>query len=248
MDTFLLEAESRPQGVSATFLRNQQKIPAELYGNGIPNIHLALPRKDFSGVFRKAGETNLVDLNLDGGKKKFKVLIHTLQLHPVSDEIIHVDLINVRMDQKITTRVPVKLVGVAPVVKEFGGLVSIQMHEIDIRCLPSDLIHEIVVDISGLKTFRDSIHINNLPIPEKIEILSDKSRTVVSVLAPKKEEEVASVAAAVPVEGAAAGADGTAGGAPVAGGATAPEQPVRKEEKKEGRREEKKEKKEAKKK
>lgn len=238
MDTFLLEAQSRPQNLSAKSLRGQSKIPAELYGKGIENVHLALPQKLFSGVFKKAGETNLVDLDVDGGSKKFKVLIHSIQLHPVSDEVIHVDFINVRMDQKITTRVPVKLVGVAPVIKEFGGLVSIQMHEIEIRCLPSDLIHELQVDISSLKTFRDSIHISNLIIPERIEVLSDKSRTVVSVLAPKKEEEttpapVTTVVGATP--------EGAAAGAPAAG-AAAPE-PIRKEEKKEGKREEKKEKK-----
>lgn len=237
MDTFLLEAETRSQNFTAKSLRIQRKVPAELYGKGIENVHLILPQKDFSTVFRKAGETNLVDLNVDGGKKKFKVLIHTVQLHPVSDEVIHVDFMNVRMDQKITTRVPVKLAGIAPVVKEFGGLVSTLMHEIEIRCLPADLIHEIIVDISSLKTFRDSIHIRDLTVPAKIEILSDRDRTVVSALAPKKEEEVAPVVA-VPAEGIAAGVPGAApavgaaagGATPVAG--TAPEAAKKKEEKK----------------
>lgn len=233
MDTFLLEAETRPQNFTAKSLRIQRKVPAELYGKGIENVHLILPQKDFSTVFRKAGETNLVDLNVDSGKKKFKVLIHTVQLHPVSDEVIHVDFMNVRMDQKIMTRVPVKLTGVAPVVKEFGGLVSTLMHEIEIRCLPADLIHEIVVDISSLKTFRDSIHIRDLTVPAKIEILSDRDRTVVSALAPRKEEEAAS-AAAVLAEGAAAGAPGAV---PVAGASAAvpgsvPAEAVKKEEKK----------------
>ncbi|MEK7545251.1 MAG: 50S ribosomal protein L25 [Patescibacteria group bacterium] len=231
MQTFVLEAETRPENVTPAVLRTRKQIPTVFYGKGVENMHLTLPYKAFAAVYKKAGETNLVDLQIDGGKKTMKVLVHMVQLHPVSDDFIHVDLINVRMDQKLTTHVPVKLVGIAPAVKDFSGSVSLQMQEVEVRCLPADLIHEITIDVSSLKTLHDVIHVEDLQIPSTVEVLSDKQRTIVSVLAPKKEEE-ASTSAPVTL---------------VNGEPPAPTVVAFDPAKKEGKREEKKEKKEDKK-
>lgn len=201
MQTFVLEAETRPKNCTPAVLRVRKQIPTVFYGKGVENLHLVLPYKAFAAVYKKAKETNLVDLQVDSGKKTMKVLIHMVQSHPVSDEFIHVDLINVRMDQKLTTHVPVKLVGVAPAVKDFSASISLQMHEIEIRCLPADLIHEVVIDISSLKTLHNVIHIKDLQIPSTVEVLSDKERTIVSVLAPRKEEETTIAAPVTLVDG-----------------------------------------------
>lgn len=224
MDTFLLEAESRPQNMTVSAVRRGRKIPAVFYGKGQENLHLTFPASVFKTVYKKAGESNLVDLDVDGGKKKFKVLIHTVHVHPVTDDVLHVDLINVRMDQKLMTRVPLKLAGIAPAVKDFAGIISTQVNEIEIRCLPSDLIHEVVVDISGLKTLHDSIHVKDLSVPAGIEIMMDKERTLISVLAPKKEEEV-TVAAPTAIE--------TAKAEEAAAAAAAPAEEGKKEKKEE---------------
>jgi large subunit ribosomal protein L25 len=214
MSSFVLEAEIRNEKVTPSALRRQKKIPAVFYGKGIENLHFALQLPAFTALYRRAGENNLIDLQVVGGKK-FKTLVHAVQYHPVTDEIVHVDLKNIRMDEKLTTRVAVKLTGVAPAVKDFMGIVSLQAPEIEIRCLPGDLIHEILVDISSLKTLRDSIHVSDLVVPKGIEVLLDSQRTIITVLAPKKEEEDAPKAQTA-MEADAAAAAAAAAAAPAA--------------------------------
>lgn len=233
MSTFLLEAESRPMELSVSQFRRERKVPAVFYGKGQNTLHLLLNRGDFVATYKKAGETNLIDLNVDGNKK-YKVLVHTIQIHPVTDEVLHVDLKNVRMDQKLVTRVPVEALGLPPAVKELFGSLSLVTSEIEIRCLPDDLLHKIEVDVTVLKTFHDSIHVSDLNLGDKIEILTDKSRVIATVLAPKKEEEttpapVTAVVGETPVEGAAANA---AEGAATPAGEAASKTPKKEEKKK----------------
>ncbi len=210
----VLEAQSRDNSVSLSALRRAKQIPAIVYGPGSQPFQISMEYQMFRRIFREAGESSLIDLKVDG-KKDYKVLVHAVQFDPISDEITHVDLLNVRMDHLLTTLIPVELVGIAPAVKDLNGNLTLPRHEIQVRCLPGDLVKSIVIDVSGLKTFQDSIHARDLKVSEKIHIMLDPDATVVTVLPPRKEEEVAVAAvAATPAAGAA-----PAAGAPAAAGA-----------------------------
>ncbi len=168
-------------------LRAQGLIPAVLYGHNFDNKNLSVNYKEFVHIYDQAGESTLVDLKVDNGEE-FKVLIQDVQLHPVTDKIIHVDLRAVSLDEKIEAYIPLKFVGISPAVKELGGTLVTPLEEIQVKALPQSLVHEIEVDISVLTDFNSAIHIRDLQIPEGIEVLDDEDLAVAIVEAPAQEE------------------------------------------------------------
>jgi len=160
-----------------------------LYGHKIKNIPLKVRQIEFDKVSKAAGQTTLIDLKIkDSGTHK--VLIQDIQQNPISDQIIHIDFHQVKMTEKIKTEVPVVVEGEAPAVKDLEGSLILNKTEIEIECLPQDLIHEIKIDISVLKTFEDKILVKDLSVPENITILDDPEEVVALVTPPRTEEEL----------------------------------------------------------
>jgi large subunit ribosomal protein L25 len=219
MDTLVLEAQTRDAKVLPRSLRRMKQIPAVVYGPANEPFSISMEYQAFRRTFKEAGESSLIDLKIEGGKT-YKVLVHDVQFNPISDVIDHVDFLSVRMDQLLTTTIPVELVGIAPAVKDHGGILTLPQQEIPVRCLPGDLIKTITIDVSGLKTFHDSIHARDLQISDKIQVMLDPDASVVTVLPPRKEDETAA-AAATPAA-AAAPAAGAKAAAPAAGAKAAP--------------------------
>lgn len=218
MDSFVLEATARDTAQKAKTFRSDGRIPAVYYGRGRPTMTLSLDYQKFRKVYEKAGENTIIELAMDG--KKFPVLVHEVQYEPVSDLFSHVDFIHVDMEKEVTTTVKIVCVGVCPAVKNMGGILDLQKHEVKIKCLPKNLIHSIEVDISPIVDFHTSIHIKDLKIPSGIKILDNAEDTVVTATPIKVEEEAPkpaeAAAGAAPAEGAAPGA-AAPGAAPAAG-------------------------------
>lgn len=172
-------------------LRQNGLIPAELYGHGIENIHLSVPAKEFSKLFKEAGESTIINLVLsDTEGKKLPVLIHEVSFDHLTDQIIHIDFYQVKMDEKITTSVPLEFIGEAPAVKEKIGILIKAVQEVEIEALPADLPHSIPVDLSSLSAIGMGIHVKDLKISDKVKILIDPETVVVTVTEPAKEEVV----------------------------------------------------------
>jgi large subunit ribosomal protein L25 len=119
--------------------------------------------------------------------------VQDVQHHPLSAKVLHVDLHEVAEDEKVTVHVPVETTGEAAGVKTGGGTLEHIMFKLKVRCLPKDLPEEIFIDVTALEIGK-SIHLGQVVAPAGVEILGDKSRTVVAVAAPRAEEEVAAVA------------------------------------------------------
>lgn len=192
------------------FLREGQ-IPAVVYGPKTPSTPLAVDYKKFFNIYKEAGETTLIALDIDQkieskeskekdaseedvsakalAKAENVVLIRDIQVNPVSGNFIHVDFYQLPLDQEIEIAVPVLPQGTAPAVKEQGGILVHNLHEINIKALPTDLIHEIKVDLSGLKNIGDSILVKDLNVSEKVEVLADEEEMVFTVEEPREEEE-----------------------------------------------------------
>ncbi len=203
MDKAVLNVQVRDKAVKAKNLRKEGLLVAEFYGHGMENMSLQMDYQEFRKLYREAGENTVIDLVVEGGKT-LKVLVHQVEYDPVTDEFQHVDFINVRMDEEVTTNVPIILEGQAPAVKEMGGVLMQNLDELEIRCLPGDLIHEITVNIESLVDFHSSIHVSDISIPGKIAIVTDPERTIVTVTAPREEEPEETVeadVASVEVEG-----------------------------------------------
>lgn len=200
MEKRILTAEKRDVfGRKIKKLRREGLLPANIYGRNIKSLAVQVKTDDFQKVFDEAGETGLVELNVDG--EVHPVLIHNLQTDPVTDLPLHADFLQVNLKEKVTATVPVELVGESPAEKE-GGVVVQQMHEVEVEALPTDLPEKIEVDISGLANIDDSVMVGELKVDRsKIEVKDDPERIVVSITPPTKEEEVAPPAEEAPAEG-----------------------------------------------
>lgn len=194
METLTLKAKKREIfGKKVRSLKQQGEIPAVFYGKGEENLSLTLNTSEFMKVWKRVGSTGLVKLFIEDGNKANNVLIHDVSCDPVLSSVKHVDFYQVRLDEKIMTKVPLSFIGISPAVSDNGGILVKTMQEIEVRALPQDLPHEIEVNIATLKTFEDSIFIKDLKISAAVEILGDSESTVASVAPPRSEEELQSL-------------------------------------------------------
>jgi len=200
MATASLTAEARTPGrkKAATALRRDGKVPAVIYGHGREPQPLAIGATELSRLLEKiAPESTIVDVTIGG--QVTKALIREIQRHPIRPGIVHVDFQEIHAGEKLRLEVPVHLVGTAEGVRNQGGVLDQVLRVVEIEVLPSDIPERVELDVSALVIGR-SVHVSDLNIPNAV-ILTDKDLTVATVVAPRAEEEVAPVAAAV-VEGA----------------------------------------------
>jgi large subunit ribosomal protein L25 len=184
---------------SSKAARLKGQIPMIYYAKGIEPKQFTVEYQSFRKAYKKAGKSTIIYL-VDEKKEEYPVLVHEIQYHPMTDEIIHVDLMAIRKGQKISAKVPLVFVGIAPAVRELAGILVTNKDSISIECQPTDLPHEIEVDVSSLVDFHTSITIGDIKVPKGITVLDAKNISVAIVSAPRKEEEV--IKTAVPVEGA----------------------------------------------
>lgn len=190
MDKIVISADSRNlEGKSAKNLLEEGIIPGVVYGHQIESLPIQVSRKDFIAVFNEAGESSLVTLKV-GGEDFGNVIIKDYNVDPIKGEIIHFDLHKVKMTEKLTANVSISFIGESPAVKNEGGVLVTSQDEIEIRCLPKDLIQEIEIDLSKLEHVDDLIRIKDLQIPENVEVLDEEENVIVSVTPPRSEEEM----------------------------------------------------------
>jgi large subunit ribosomal protein L25 len=169
-------------------LRREGKVPAVLYGGDEPSTHLVMQKKDIFGILRsESGENTIFKASFDSESKD--TMIKELQTDPVTDEILHIDLILIAMDKAVRVSVPVVVAGEAVGVKTEGGFVDLITREVEVECLPGDIPEHLEVDISGLH-LHQSIKVEEITFPEGVESMSDPQTLVVLIEAPTKEEEI----------------------------------------------------------
>ncbi len=187
--------ESKGKG-AAHKSRAEAFVPAVLYGKKREPEMLTLVAKDIQKIMHsKAGMNMLLNVKLEG-KNEEMAMLKEVQVHPVSGNLIHVDLYSVNMNEPIDVKVPVIIKGEAPGVK-LGGILEFHLREIDIKCLPAKLPDSIEVDISALN-LGDTVHVKDLKVAEGITIKDDLNETVLLVSIPQVEEEVAAPAEGAP--------------------------------------------------
>ncbi len=173
----------------ARTLRRDGKVPAVLYGPKSEPVLLSIDSKEFELILKEASVGSvLLNLQIQNGKTSTRsAMIKELQTHPVTGSFLHVDFYEIDMLQKITAKVPVVAKGHSIGV-EVGGLLQYVRRELEVLCLPTEIPEAIEVDITDLD-IGDSIHLEDIPLSGDIEVLADTNFTVVTVLAPKVEEE-----------------------------------------------------------
>lgn len=188
-ETYILKAEPRDlTGKKVKQLRAHDRVPAVLYGHGIKSINLSLGRGELEKVYRKAGGSSVITIKMADGDHN--ALIHDVQQDPRTGRQIHVDLFQVRMDEKIKAEVPLVFEGESAAVREQDGVLVTNLNEVEVECLPGDLPSEITVSLESLATFEDSISVADLKVAEGVEILNDAETNVAAVQPPKTEEQL----------------------------------------------------------
>jgi len=172
---------------AANRLRVKNEIPGIFYGREV-SIPLTLSVKDIQKIIStKSGENVLINLKIEGKGNQIAI-IKEIQRHPVSGRLLHIDLYQVSLTGEITVNVPIKITGDSPGVK-VGGILEHHLREIKVKCLPTKIPTDIMVDISNLN-IGDSIHIKDLKVSPDIKILEDLEEVVVTCSAPKEEIKV----------------------------------------------------------
>ena len=169
-------------------LRHAGKTPGVLYGGDKEATSLEIDSKELFMQFRhEAFHASILTLNLAG--KKEAVILRDFQMHPVRNNIVHIDFQRINENEKISVKVPFHFINeeTAPGVKLEGGLISHIMTEIDISCLPKDLPQYIEIDMSAL-SIGDSIHLSEVKVPEGVELttLSDENDPAITSISKPK--------------------------------------------------------------
>lgn len=171
-------------------LRTRGAVPANIYGPKNKPNNLEINERDISKLLaHAAGENILVELEVmtEGKTKSRLALIQEVQHHPVRGDILHVDFLEVAMNELLHTEVPLETIGEADGVKNYGGLLEQLVRNLSIECLPKDLPESIRVDVSALG-IGHAIHVKDLVLPAGVKAMSDPDLTLFLVAEPKVED------------------------------------------------------------
>lgn len=178
----MLKLSTKPRttfGKKNKTLRAEGVIPAVVYGDKKETISLSLNSAEFEKVLAQAGESTIISLEIDG--KNQDVLIHEVQVDPLSGQPIHVDFYIVSQNKELEVAVPLIFEGVSPAVKDFGGSLVKVLHELEIRALPKNLPHDLKVDISVLEALDSQILIKDLKLPVGVESVLGGDEVVAAI-------------------------------------------------------------------
>lgn len=163
-------------------LRREGKIPAVMYGH-TDSMNVGVYQNEFDSKFHSASENTIITLKLDG--EEHDVLVKDYQEDPIRGFITHIDFYAIEAGTLLRTRIPIEVEGVAAGVKE-GGILEERLHEIEVECLPKDIPEHITVNVEDLN-IGDTIHVEDLRMPEGLKVLSSPDQSVVTVITMKEE-------------------------------------------------------------
>ena len=193
--TIQVEARNDLGSAHSRRLRKAEQVPAVIYGHGGPGCAVIIKAADLGSLVHHAG---LVSLEIAGGETK-SAIVKEVQTHPIQDRVLHIDFQEVKAGEKIHSQVGIEYIGV-PAGATHGGQLEQILHELEIRCLPGDMVEVNTVDVSGMKV-DDTMHVKDLILPPGAEALADPEIPVFEVRLPRieavAEEEVTEDAATV---------------------------------------------------
>jgi large subunit ribosomal protein L25 len=175
-------------GKRVAVLRRAGQLPGVVFGHGLDSTSVSVDAHDFELLRRRTGQNALVDLSI-GDEKPQPVLIHGVQVHPVTRRPLHVDLFLVRMTEELTVDVPLVSIGQSTAVETDGGTLLHALESVRVKALPDHLPQSIEYSIESLVDFDTTIHVRDLEIPSDVTLLTDPDEVVAKVQAPRVEVE-----------------------------------------------------------
>ena len=181
-----LAVQERNTKDTSEALRQKGLVPAVFYGPKEASTPIAINSLKLERVFREAGETTIVKLAGVGEEKD--TLIHDVQFHPVTGAMLHADFYVIEKGKKVTIKIPLEFVGLAPAEK-LGHIVVKALHEVEIEVTPAELPHHLEVDISKLENVGDRILAKDIKLPASAELKTHADEIVVAITEFKEEKE-----------------------------------------------------------
>jgi len=190
-------------GKKVRFLRRQGLTPANLYGPKIESTAIEVESPVLKRLIASVGRNALINLTVDGDKKPRLVMIRDIQRNPLDGALLHVDFFQVEVTHKVRTEISLMLLGEAPATKRARVMLIQNLTSLHVEGLPTDLPRSIEVDLSVLEEVDQAIHVRDIAISDKLEILTDPDAIVVHIeesRVPVEEVEVKEVVAEVEEE------------------------------------------------
>ena len=196
MEKINLVAEVRSTTEKLSEVRAANNIPAVIYGHNAENMIIKMNNSDFLRTFRKSGESHIISLEVAG--KKHDVLVHDIQREPISGDFLHIDFIFVVKGEPVHTNIPLNFIGTSAAVKE-GAILDEHLKDLEVKCLPTDLVDAFDVDLSVLANMGDSVRVSDLNLGDKYNVLTNADDVVVTAAKPAKVEVIEDSAPEAPV-------------------------------------------------
>lgn len=190
-----LNVKARDKKEKMAKLRKSGQMPAVFYGKKDKSTPITVSLVDFLKVWKQAGESSVITLEGDIGKKK-EALVYDVDLDPITDVPRHADFYVFEEGHVLEVNIPIKFIGVSPAVKDLGGTLVKVLYELSISAMPKDLPKEMEVDISTLVDFKSQILAKDIKLPHGVKLVEKPDEAVVLV------EEIKEVVeeVAVPVD------------------------------------------------
>jgi large subunit ribosomal protein L25 len=177
-------------GKKVRALRSRGLTPANVYGHGVESQAVQADTPALTQFLRAAGRNVIIDLHVQGEARPRPVMVRAVQRDPVSDKLLHVDFYQVSLREKMRAEVPLVLVGEAPAVSAYGGILLQSLDTVTVEALPADIPPHIEVDVSLLTELEAALFLKDLAIDPKIQVLADPELVVAKVAAPRLVAEV----------------------------------------------------------
>ena len=169
--------EGSGKGAART-LRREGRVPGVLYGRDLDSIHISVDAHEAELLFRQISVDNtIVDLEIDGEKKPHQTLVREIQTHPWKASLVHIDFLRIQEGVNVDVEVPVHLVGVPVGVRLGGGVLEQTIHEVEVRCIPSNIPEGFDLDVSALD-LNDALHVSDIVLGEGVELRTQVDLTL----------------------------------------------------------------------
>ena len=198
-DLTLNAARREVLGKKVARLRRAGITPANIYGHNVESTAIQLDTHDLTRLVRQAGRTALITLIVGGEREPRNVIVRDVSRKPTTDEILHVDFMQVSMREKLTVSIPLVFTGHAPVLDTVDAVIIQNLDSLQVECLPGDIPQHIDVDLSAVTDTTSVIHVRDLVTPPNVTVLNEPDTAVVGVTvrtATAEEQEAAAEARA----------------------------------------------------
>jgi large subunit ribosomal protein L25 len=188
MEKVVIQATHRDvTGKQVHALRRAGQLPGVIYGHNVPPTPIAMDARVVSRQLSRITGSSLVTVEVEG--KEYPALVREKQRNYVKGNLIHVDFQVVSLTEKIRANIGIELTGSSPAVKDMNAVLVTVMNQLEVECFPQDLPERLVVDISGLANIGDGIHVRDIVLSDKVQVLQDPNELIVLAAAPKQEVE-----------------------------------------------------------